>query len=136
MTRQEMFDRAARGVIAQGAPSYDETQGGCLYRGPNNCRCNVGHLIPDDKYRPDMEGYTACAILDRAGIAPLLGSLLGVGTFLESMQACHDEAAFRYDGGPTFIADYRKRMRAFASEWRLSPAVLDESPPTTSTEAA
>jgi len=49
-----MLVRAARDGTF---PSIDRNDNDkCLYRGPNNTRCAIGLLIPDEKYRPSIEG--------------------------------------------------------------------------------
>ena len=39
----------------QGKPSFSD--GTCQYRAKDGCRCAVGHIIPDDYYLPEMEGF-------------------------------------------------------------------------------
>lgn len=57
MTKQEMFDIAAVGLLMQGKQSRvsNITASHCLFRGPNGTKCAVGFLIPDSIYRPEME---------------------------------------------------------------------------------
>jgi hypothetical protein len=57
-THQETFDIVYNAILKQGCFSYDLAEG-CLYRGPNGVKCAAGHLIPDDKYDPKMEGIDA-----------------------------------------------------------------------------
>ena len=40
----------------QGKPSFSD--GTCQYRAKDGCKCAVGHIIPDDYYLPEMEGFT------------------------------------------------------------------------------
>lgn len=51
---QTLFNKAVTAVIEQGEPSLN-TDGYCVYRGPNNHKCAVGHLISDEHYNPEME---------------------------------------------------------------------------------
>lgn len=53
MTLQEQFDTAARGLLAQGRLS--SMNGVCKYRGPDERKCAVGFLIPDEMYNPEMD---------------------------------------------------------------------------------
>lgn len=53
-TAQELFNKAYLGVIKQGKPSRSDN-GYCVFRGKDNCKCAVGHLIPDNKYKLGME---------------------------------------------------------------------------------
>lgn len=50
MTRQEMFDRAVRGLAAQGWVASRAPSGACLYNGPNGRRCAWGHVDPDGPF--------------------------------------------------------------------------------------
>jgi hypothetical protein len=38
----------------------------CLYRGPNDTKCAFGIFIPDEFYRPEMEGYQSNSIFNSA----------------------------------------------------------------------
>ena len=55
MTKQEVFDTIWYGITKQNAFSYDPIADRCMYRGPNNTRCAIGLLIPDDIYDPVIE---------------------------------------------------------------------------------
>ena len=55
---QQVFNRVVNGLASQGwrrsvSPGDD---GVCKYRGAGAMRCALGHLIPDDKYDPSIEG--------------------------------------------------------------------------------
>lgn len=59
LTKQEMFDKVALGILAQGGPSVrKENDGGwsCRYRGEDGRRCAAGQLLDDKNYLPRMEG--------------------------------------------------------------------------------
>lgn len=51
MTLQDVFTKAVIGFRKQ---NYVRSNHGgrCLYRGPNDTRCLIGHAIPDDKFDP------------------------------------------------------------------------------------
>jgi hypothetical protein len=53
--KQELFEKAVNGLLAQGVPSYDSSRS-CMYRGLNGTKCAIGHLIPDELYDPGFEG--------------------------------------------------------------------------------
>lgn len=109
MTPQEAFDIAARGIQAQGGRSVDDV-GQPKYRGPNNCKCHVGHLIPDDLYDPEMERKTIEYLLDRC--PPIREHLAGLDErFLGDLQSTHD--VYEYDEWPA-------AMRRFAKCYGLS----------------
>lgn len=57
MTKQETFDIVVAHLRRQGCKS-ERGQGHCMYRGPAGRMCAAGILIPDDKYRSEMEGST------------------------------------------------------------------------------
>ena len=54
-TPLEIIDFVEAKLTEQGCQSKNE-KGECLYRGPNNTKCGIGHIISDEKYREDMEG--------------------------------------------------------------------------------
>lgn len=54
---QSIFDEVLFKLRAQGKSSTGDNNE-CLYRGNDNTKCAVGHLIPDDEYSPDMEGVS------------------------------------------------------------------------------
>lgn len=59
--KQEIFNEVFLAAAAQGfRPSYwDDDQNTCAYRGRGataGCKCNIGFLIPDDRYDPEFEG--------------------------------------------------------------------------------
>jgi len=67
-----------------------------MYRGPKlpdgTClMCAIGPFIPDDKYTPDLEGYSANGVLEIIGlikISPAWEEHLG--SLLRDLQAMHD----------------------------------------------
>lgn len=54
MTHQEAFDLALNHLRQQGRRAINDL-GLCVYRGPDNTKCAVGALIPDDKYDPEFD---------------------------------------------------------------------------------
>jgi hypothetical protein len=54
MTPLELYDQAIENIRKQGKPSV--TQGMCAYRSSDGCKCAAGFYIPDDVYKPQMEG--------------------------------------------------------------------------------
>ena len=55
MTRQEMFDTAAKHLLTQRTRSIGNDNY-CNYRGQQGRMCAIGPMIPDEKYSPEMEG--------------------------------------------------------------------------------
>jgi len=62
MTRQEMFDKAVKGIREQRAFSLEDASYKyrplCMYRGANGTKCTVGMLIPDELYTEELEDKT------------------------------------------------------------------------------
>ena len=114
MTRQEMFDKAYRGLAAQSfRPSKKEgPSGDCVYRGPNGMKCAVGFLI-DDETALRMEGYGQikncfeCEIampFDRKDVE-----------FLSSLQDAHDRSRF-----PSKHDSMKKMLEKVAVDFNLT----------------
>lgn len=53
-TDQELFTQAVLGMRSQNyaLSQLDDDISTCLYRHPDGYKCLVGHLIPDELYRP------------------------------------------------------------------------------------
>lgn len=87
MDQQSAFNLVLTALRKQGVASMDAL-GGCLYRGPNDCKCAVGHLIPDDvEITNSLNGMSAANLLCEAVYEPLdhLGK-----DFLMDLQRVHD----------------------------------------------
>jgi hypothetical protein len=119
MTRQEMFNRAAQGILAQGCASYDTDRQACMYRGPNNTKCAIGYLMPDGKYSFSLE-YIAPYNKD---VQKAAGIKWNQADFAVRLQQCHDEAAIKTGG--IFIERFIGNMREFARHYKLDASVLD-----------
>lgn len=85
MTAQEVFDTVVAHLRKQGVRSIDEN-GKCLYRGPNDTKCAVGCLIPNESYHPAFETMSSGWVIRQPGLARLKQHkvLLGV------LQIVHD----------------------------------------------
>ena len=59
--RQRAFTEMMRGLWKQGKPAIG-SQGECRYR-MSGLKCAVGMLIPDENYRPIMEGMAVADIM-------------------------------------------------------------------------
>lgn len=112
MTRQELFDRVATHLLEQDEKSEGVGQGvyRCLYRGPNELRCAIGVLIPNDKYNPSFEGCP-CTDKDIQEAAGLGGEDINLALQLQDI----------HDGNPTVL--WRGLLQETAAEfglkWRL-----------------
>lgn len=116
---QEWFDRAARGVLAQGKPSMGTFRGrpSCMYRGSDGEKCNFGHLIEDSEYDSNMEGSSAQGITRHFS---QLERFMPHIKFLTYLQNAHD-----YADRTDFIPDYKSRMRDLATKYNLNTSALD-----------
>lgn len=126
--KQALFDRAVKGLASQGfEPSFLPGGDTCAYRGEDGKRCAVGHLMPDEAYRPEMEGRNIRDLVEDmgfdltrlAGAPPALGEAEQgeLADFLLFLQGCHD-AAYR-------PGTMRNELRDFAEEHGLTlPPVL------------
>lgn len=95
MTPQQIFDKVAAHLIAQGRPARDVFNS-CKYRLPTFdgrvLMCAIGALIPDDKYDPAMEG------LDVYGLLSSFGDVVpeyfhDQRPLLDALQQAHDDNA-------------------------------------------
>jgi hypothetical protein len=111
-TQQQMFDRVfTRFVIEGKAPSIQPVRGSwheslgepapmeCVYLGPNDCRCAVGALLPEQL---TFEQRCAVSRCERRGaddervvehLYPLIGAQPEDAEFLVGLQVAHDSAA-------------------------------------------
>ena len=109
MSRQSWFNRAVNAIVAQGQLSKRGFST-CYYRHPGNpaVRCAVGHLIPDDKYKPSWEGRSVSS----DPIMRAIGATTPDRHFMMDLQRCHDQAA----DIPSFLVNARN----FAKQWSLT----------------
>lgn len=92
MTPQEIFDKAATHLLAQGAKSLDD-DGNCMYRGAGGLRCAVGCLIPDDLCTPDIEHLDVAELIFE-GPPSMAEWIRAVGdrvALLRRLQSIHDD---------------------------------------------
>lgn len=125
MDRQAFFEKSARHLLTQMKQSIFKSV--CLYRSDDGCRCALGVHIPDDLYRPDMEGTFPGIPESRRTIdnqSENLANIMGLKTyedceFARHLQKIHDqnepdrwlfrlmEFAFQHDLDGAFLKDYR-----------------------------
>lgn len=95
---------SARSVVF----NYKNTGSKCAYRGDNNNRCFIGHIIPDDKYSFEMEEWP---------LPEVFSVFLDIELepehedFLYALQAIHD-----YNQ----IEEWEDRFQEFAQIYNLS----------------
>ena len=115
LTKQDVFNIAANGILKQGKRSVS---GLCLYRGPNGLKCAIGMLIPDELYENHFEGNSA-------GESGVIEALIKVGVpntaeyadFLEHLQGVHDDHP---------VEDWDRELVNFAHHYDLNPLPMYE----------
>jgi hypothetical protein len=122
MTDQEAFELAVTGVIKQGKRSmgpWPSGRFGCAYRGENGLKCHIGMLIPDDQYKPELEGKGP------GEIGFDLPCLKGLNEdLLRECQSAHDDDA----ADDNFVADYVAHIREIADAYGLDASFIDKLP--------
>lgn len=122
-----LFHRAYDAIIKQGEPSVT-SYGRCKYLARNGMKCAAGHLFiagTDLK-----EGWLASEVVVRNGMKCLglskdlsnTGYFTNVLTFLDRLQACHDEAAYKCGkvySGAEFIIRYKANMTRLKSDYAI-----------------
>ena len=133
MNRQEVFNKAVKGLAAQGFQSSRNKDKTCRYRGPEGLKCAVGHLIPDEVDCTPLEGDSVYfrGVIDllntlgynvEAGVTYLnaSGSVCYEHTpdvrFLFDLQKAHDNACN--------AESMKDCLTAFAQKYNLSTEVL------------
>lgn len=117
-TRQEVFDYVAPLLLAQGQKSTGDFEYGssCAYRGQNDCKCAIGHLIPDEEYSTVLEGVGINGLLGNPVCPPTLKRLMDnpdVGIyFLETLQYVHDG---------NMVEFWKDALLTFALQFKLNP---------------
>lgn len=110
LTKQEMFDRAYRGLAGQKwRQSIRPGNDSCVYNGPNRTHCAFGWI--DTKIPALYNSDTSIQMLHDAGVgvaAKLDAELLG---FAAELQNAHD--------GADVPRDMRSAFKAIASEHGL-----------------
>ena len=140
---QEVFDTAAKHLIAQGRPAVPEGEeeteaamSSCLYRTAAGLKCAVGCLIPDTLYAPEIEGGGVLSILEAVRANDLtvlpsnsraLSNVLGeLGLMderaldlLNALQRMHDAYADEYG-----CIDWRPGLARVADQFGLDMPAL------------
>ena len=96
MTRLETVRFVRDALLKQGQKSINEERSRedgetlCMYRGDNGCKCAIGHLIPDENYKPSLENkpYNDSRVLEAAGLPASLTN--AQRRLYSSMQDIHD----------------------------------------------
>lgn len=115
MTLQEIFDKIATHLLKQGAKSKN-TEGRCMYRGPDGLMCAAGCLIDDVHYRDTMEGRSVVDRLIETAIKSSIGAVppAGCGLLLK-LQEAHDGRS---------PEEWRSALRKIAADFKLNADAL------------
>ena len=92
MTAQLLFDTVVDALRKQGRKSVTEDGSKCLYRAPQpdgtTLKCAAGHVLPDELYRPAMEGHRISGYYCRAAFESVVGK--AHMNLLSTLQCVHD----------------------------------------------
>lgn len=126
--RQDHFNKAYLGVIAQGGPSKRVFHGSesCAYQGDNGRKCAVGHILTDDEL-VTMGGFCgSVGDLWQSQIRNYDHPFNKDATFYEVLQSAHDD--FHDLDEDDYIHHFKVRMMSIALECNLQlPKVGDET---------
>ena len=131
MNQQEIFDKVATHLIAQGKQSRamlthvlklgakPVAQGGagCAYRGDGGTMCAAGCLIPDDEYKPEFEGIPWDCIAQE--VPSFANAPQAVHDLIGSLQLVHDDVLSW--SSPETLKD---ALRVVANHYDLSADML------------
>jgi hypothetical protein len=111
---QRYFDRAVGGILKQGTYSRGNS-GNCRYKGCNDTKCAIGHLIPDKKYNIEMEGFNVVTLIDKGLVPSRWGRYK---EFLRALQQAHDNAG-QFNFMNEFKEDAKKVARWYNLEYKF-----------------
>ena len=125
MDKQATFDKVVAALIQQNERSAirvdtddEHSHEQCQYRGPNGLKCAIGHLIPDELYKPGMESKGISALY--TDYPEVFSHLLALSEqdrdFLIRLQIVHDEYA------PEM---WPKAFRDVADDFELNATVVE-----------
>ncbi|MBS7812381.1 hypothetical protein [Roseococcus pinisoli] len=126
---QMLFDKAWRGIMAQGRKS--RSTNGCVYQLDSSCYCAIGHNLTDRArahLASDPRSNNAAVhdlgrlLVDYPGD---LGTLWPHRTLLNAIQLAHDEPS--ESQGPAYLEPFLLRMQTVAKTFSLSLATLQDA---------
>lgn len=113
MTTQEIFEKALRGVIAQGALAQTQT-GSCAYRFADGRKCAAGHILTEEQldriYAVGLNERGFAAVNDFLELFDESNSQ--EFALIEAMQRAHDTA--------NNLEAFKAGMKRVASNFDLS----------------
>lgn len=119
---QHTFNKVYRHLSAQRRPAVTKLGGQCLYRKHTKTgdvlKCAIGCLIPDSKYKDQMEGKDVEGLFRWYGKS--VRSFLPLDLkFYEALQQAHDDWSEHNS-----IKQFRKEMKEIASTWKLDASIV------------
>lgn len=122
MNQQEIFDKVATHLIAQGRQSLvdddDINEQFCAYRDPYGAMCAAGCLIPDAEYRDEFETQPWAHIWP--DIPTFANAPQSVNTLIAQLQLVHDD-----ENNWKTAETLKEALSVVANEYGLSLAVLN-----------
>jgi hypothetical protein len=125
ITNQEIFNTVVTHFASMKHRSMLEDGETCAYRAPDGNKCAIGVLIPDDVYRPDIEGQGFSFDYGDADVNAWIASTFTIDNYglLCSLQTIHDlgrhwRTRDRRDGIKTVL-------RELADDNKLDASVID-----------
>lgn len=116
-TKQEMFNDAAKGLLAQGQPARNAKTTMCQYRTPEGLKCAVGQLIPDELYRPEFDVYvTLTEMCEEIQLCPE-----DLTSFAYDLQFAHDYAD-KHD----WLKDWKASMIRLGTQHNLDTTLVQD----------
>ena len=118
LTKQQIFDKVAAHLLAQGARAYGVD--GCVYRAADGKKCAVGCIIEDEHYSPDFEGVAIAWVnstLDVGGSAKLRAALGASGVCVDEQHKLLLDLQRLHDNGDVDL--WEAGLRVIASKHEL-----------------
>jgi hypothetical protein len=113
-SNQEIFNLVYTKLAAQGCPSVDD-KGTCRYRGPNGTKCAAGHLISNENYSPEFEGFR----VDNVDVWTAINLPDKHFDLVYALQSAHDHFL------TINFEEWKAKMRRIAAQFKLNTNVID-----------
>lgn len=118
-TYQETIDYIEQKLHEQGKTSFNGSAEMCTYRGEDDTRCGIGHIIPDNQYTSSIEWKgidDAIVCLTDVEYDPLNPRL----QFLVAIQSAHDNTGHDLRGA-AFHSSLHKNFSVLREQMELKP---------------
>lgn len=114
---EEIWQYAYDCIVEQGEASVSST-GVCLYRGPEDKKCAVGHMIADEDFNEEFNSDSISSIINYFDLNEFDKEVKRKVNFLTALQDIHDNCW--YLKGEEFISEYKKNMKELKQEYAIS----------------